>query len=131
MKDMDKTKKQLLDEIADLHQKSKDFKNCPSQRPEIIHPLKRSEALFRLLVEQANEAFLVIQDGKIRYANAKASEITGFSSKQLYARPFLNLIHPADRNRFSFDDIQNRNPAGTSEPFTCRITAKNNDIRWL
>jgi len=131
MKDMDKTKKQLRDEIADLRQKSKDFENSPSKRPAIIYPLQHSDALFRRLVEEANEAFLVIQNEKIRYANAKASEITGFSSKELCARPFLNLIHPADRNRISFDVIRNRKPAGTSVPFICRITAKNNDIRWL
>jgi len=131
MKDMDQTKKQYIDEIADLRRKIKDFENFSSKLPEITHPIKQSEELYRLLVEQANEAILVIQNGKIRYANLKASEITGFSREELCARPFVKLIHPDDRKQISFDDIQIRNKRKTSELFTCRITNKNDDIRWL
>ena len=76
---MDPTKKQYIDEIADLRRKIKDFENSSSKLPEITHPINQSDELYRLLVEQANEAILVIQNEKIRYANLKAFEITGFS----------------------------------------------------
>ena len=128
---MDQTKRQLLDEIADLRQKIKAFENAASKCPEKAHPMKQSDGLYHLLVEQANEAILVIQNETIRYANAKASEVTGFSRSELCTRPFISLIHPDDRSRISFDDIQNRNEMRTSELFTCRITNKNDDIRWL
>ncbi|CAB1057011.1 Sensory box histidine kinase/response regulator [Olavius sp. associated proteobacterium Delta 1] len=131
MKDIDKTKKQLLDEIADLRQKIKDFDNTSSNRPEKIHPLKHNDELYRTLVEQASEAILVIQNNKIRYANTRASEFTGYSRKELSDRPLIDLIHPDDRKQITFDDIQIRDKAKKPEVFTCRITRKNDDIRWL
>ena len=45
--------------------------------------MKQSEELYRLLVEYASEAILVIQDETIRYVNRKAVEITGYSKKEL------------------------------------------------
>ena len=131
MKDMDQTKKQLLDEIADLRQKIKGFEKCAPKRSEWGLSKQPGDDLYRLLVEQAGEAILVIQNEKICYANAKASEITGFSGQELCNRPFISLIHPDDRRRVSSDAIRDRHPARTSEPFTCRIRGKHNDIRWL
>jgi PAS domain S-box-containing protein len=131
MKDMDKTKKQRVNEITDLRQKIKNFQNAPSTHPEKIHEMQQAEELYRLLVEHANEAIFVIQNKKTRYVNVRASEVTGYSKKELSAKPFIDLIHPDDRKGISFDDIQIHGKESASEIFTCRITDKNGDIRWM
>ena len=121
MEDMDKTKKQLLEEIADLRRKIKDFENATSNRPEKIHEMKQSEELYRLLVEHANEVIMVIQNEKIRYVNNKATEITGYSKKELSSRSFFDFIHPADRKLISIDEIYNRHGQTAPQHLTCRI----------
>ena len=52
---------------------------------------------FQRIVEEANEAIMVIQDGMIRYFNHKALAITGYSAKDYLGQPFHAFIHPDDR----------------------------------
>ncbi len=131
MKEMKQTNKQLLDEIAELQRKIKAFEKASSNRPAKICENQQSEELFGLLVENADEAIVMIQNGKIQYANTKASEVTGYSIGELRARSFINLIHPDDRTRISFDDSLLRNKDKASELITFRIKTKNDDFRWL
>ena len=57
-----------------------------------------SEFKYRSVVENANEAILVAQNGFLRYANPKAEELLGFSAGQLSAESWLSFIHPEDRS---------------------------------
>ncbi len=59
--------------------------------------LKESEEKYRLLVENANEAIFVIQDGMLRFFNIKNIELTGYSKEELTSTPFINFVHPDDR----------------------------------
>ncbi|MBI5894451.1 MAG: PAS domain S-box protein, partial [Desulfobacterales bacterium] len=53
--------------------------------------LKKSEERYRLLVENANEGILVLQDGLIRFANPRAAAIINRSLEDLIGRPFIDL----------------------------------------
>ncbi|MCJ7565177.1 MAG: response regulator [Candidatus Aminicenantes bacterium] len=59
--------------------------------------LLASEEKYRLLVENANEAILVIQGGLIKFANAKAAHVWGYSIGELLSRPFIELVFESDR----------------------------------
>ena len=59
--------------------------------------LKRSEERYRLVVEHANEAIFIAQDGFLKLVNPKVMEITGYDQGTLQTRPFTELIHPDDR----------------------------------
>jgi len=50
------------------------------------------------MVEKAREAVFVIQDGVFVYVNPKVSELSGYSEDQLISKPFVEFIHPEDRN---------------------------------
>jgi PAS domain S-box-containing protein len=131
MKDMDKTKSQLIEEIADLRRKIKDFENAASDCSEELQKLGHIEELYHLLVEHASEAILVIQDEDIRYVNQKATEITGYSKEELNSSSFINLIHPDDRRIVSGDKFLSSRDEIRSEIFTCRIIDKKGETRWL
>jgi two-component system NtrC family sensor kinase len=60
--------------------------------------LRESENKYRVLVEGANDAVLIIQDGRIRYVNQKAAHLTGYSIEALYQMSFLDLIAPSYRD---------------------------------
>jgi PAS domain S-box-containing protein len=59
--------------------------------------LQESEEKYRLLVENANEAIFVIQDGMLRFFNIKNIELIGYSKEELTSTPFINFVHPDDR----------------------------------
>ena len=59
--------------------------------------LRESEEKYRLLVENANDAIFVVQDGVIKFPNAKAEALTGYSAEELNKIPFVNHIHPDDK----------------------------------
>ena len=69
--------------------------------------LKESEEKHRLLVEHANEAIVVAQDGLLKYVNQRAIIITGYLNEELVSSPFIELIHPDDR-KMVFDNYVKR-----------------------
>ena len=68
-----------------------------TKRKLVEEALLESEERYRLLVENANEAIFIIQDGIVKFPNFKTEEMTGYSEKELSEIPFKNIIHPDDR----------------------------------
>ena len=58
---------------------------------------KKIEERYRQVVENADEAILVIQDDQVKFANPKSEEISGYSIQEQMTRPFLDFMHPDDR----------------------------------
>lgn len=61
--------------------------------------LKESEEKYRLLVENASEAIVIVQDMVFKFANSRMFEFSGYSEYELISKPFLELVHPEDRER--------------------------------
>ncbi|NMB79333.1 MAG: PAS domain S-box protein [Methanomicrobiales archaeon] len=93
--------------------------------------LRESEEKYRFLVENVNEGIYIAQGNRFIFVNSKSSEITGYSSEELLAMPFMTFIHPDDRD--SVRDIIRRRHEGTDavERFDCRIIRKDGSIRHL
>ena len=56
-----------------------------------------SEEKYRLLVENANDAIFIIQDQQVKFPNPKAIELGQHIGVGLGQVPFINYIHPEDR----------------------------------
>jgi PAS domain S-box-containing protein len=102
-----------------------------SERRRYEEALKESEEKYRQLVENANEAILVAQDGMLRFFNRKTSEFTGYTEEELASIPFTELIHPEDRDMV-LDHYQKR-IRGEKVPSTYefRIRDKQQNTKWL
>ena len=59
--------------------------------------IEASKEETRLLVENAGKAIVVVQDGVIKFANSKTTELTGYPEKDLVSSPFTEFIHPDDK----------------------------------
>jgi two-component system cell cycle sensor histidine kinase/response regulator CckA len=59
--------------------------------------LQESEKKYRLVVDNANDAIFVAQDGRLKFVNPRTVEMVGYSADELEKMPFVHLIHPDDR----------------------------------
>jgi diguanylate cyclase (GGDEF)-like protein/PAS domain S-box-containing protein len=94
--------------------------------------LKESEERYRLLVENANEAVLVAQDGMIKFHNPKATEMTGYVREELISKPFSEFIHPEDRG-LVMERYQKRLKGEENLPqvYPFRIIDRQGIIKWV
>jgi len=64
------------------------------ERKKAQQALKESEEKYRTLVERANDAIVVIQDGVLKYVNARAVKLSGYSVEELLESPFTRFVPP-------------------------------------
>ena len=79
--------------------------------------LRESEEKYRLLVENANDAIFIAQDQVVKFPNPKAEQMVGYSAEELAKIPFVDLIHPEDRDMAL--DMHRRRLKGEEVPSTC------------
>jgi two-component system cell cycle sensor histidine kinase/response regulator CckA len=60
--------------------------------------LQESREEYKLLIENANDAIFIVQDGVVKFPNPRTLEMFGYSKKELAKMPFIHLIHPEDKN---------------------------------
>ncbi len=61
--------------------------------------LSQRHRLFSFLTENAMTGVLIVQEGRIRYANDRALELFGYSADELLSiEPWWQLFYPEDRN---------------------------------
>jgi|GEM_PF-465957 len=102
-----------------------------SERHRAEVALKVSEEKYRLVIENANEAIVVTQDGFLKFVNPKATEITGYSAEELALRPLIELVHPDDRETVAtrFEKRLEGEPVPPSYSF--RLIHKSLETRWV
>ncbi|HUV06083.1 MAG TPA: ATP-binding protein [Spirochaetia bacterium] len=83
----------------------------------MVLALRNAEGNFKALAENANDAILLMsRSGTVIYANARASEISGYNPEELRKKHFRDLIHPDElhevERRFSDRMNSGRNSSG-------------------
>ena len=101
-----------------------------SERMGVEHALRESEKRYKVLFENANEGIMVAQHGKFDLVNSKAIDILGWPRHDLVTRPFLDFVHPDDRecvqSHHSLRLTGRENPS-----YDFRIITAQGEIRWL
>ncbi len=92
--------------------------------------LQRSEERHRSLVENADIAISVIQDGMFKFINPKGNEILGYSQEELTSRTALEFIHPDDKEGFE-RHLSKLQDAGPPDVHSFRMVRKDGKVRWL
>jgi PAS domain S-box-containing protein len=86
---------------------------------------------YRLLVENAHEAMLVVQADAIAYANPRLGQLIGYSPEELVGMPFAEFIHPEDRQRV-LAQYQRRLQGETAPGLeTLRVLTRRGETRWV
>ena len=102
-----------------------------TERKKAEESLKLSEEKYRSVVENANEAIVIAQDGKAKFFNSRLFEITGYSAEEIKVKPFLDFIQPEDRNLLA--ERYRRRIKGEAVPasYEYRVVSKNGSTKWM
>jgi PAS domain S-box-containing protein/putative nucleotidyltransferase with HDIG domain len=92
--------------------------------------LRKSEEKHRFLVDNANDAIFIAQDGLIKFPNPKTLEILGYSEEDLVRIPYMDLVHSDDRAILS-EFRQKRDGAKEStNTYSIRVTTHAGQEIW-
>ncbi len=101
------------------------------ERKKALEALRASEEKYRAVVENANEAIVVAQDGMLKFFNAKTLEITGFDRRDLRAKPFIELIHPDDRQMVVERHLRRLQGERFPSVYSFRVVGKSGKVAWV
>jgi two-component system cell cycle sensor histidine kinase/response regulator CckA len=90
-----------------------------------------SEEKYRLVIDNAKEIILIAQDGRVKWANQKMYEITGYSEKEVLSQPFIKFIHPDDREMVMATYTKRVKGEKVPDVYSFRVVGSNDEIRWL
>jgi len=93
--------------------------------------LRSSEEKYRLLVENANDAIFIVQEGRIKFANQKAKQMGNDLGIDLDRVPFANYIHPDDRGLVL--ERYKRRIKGEKLPntYAFRLVGQDDQVMWV
>ncbi len=84
---------------------------------------------YQKVVENASDLVLLIQDGLIRYSNPMMSEITGYDRDEIEDKPFLDFVHPDDRDILLERYMKNVGGERFPRAFDYRIVHRSGEVR--
>lgn len=102
-----------------------------SQRKAAERALVNSEAKYRAVVENVSEGILITAQGRILYANRRALELTGLDEAVALSRPFIEFIHPEDRQRVLSNHMARLRGETVENHYNFRVLHTCGDVRWL
>ncbi|MEE4351621.1 MAG: PAS domain S-box protein [Desulfatiglans sp.] len=97
----------------------------------VLEALRSSEEKYRLLVETANDAIFIAQDGIVKFPNPKAKELVGYSEEEFRRTPFTQIIHPDDRQMVYERHIERLKRRGAPDTYPFRIVNKTGKEIWV
>jgi PAS domain S-box-containing protein len=96
-----------------------------------VEKLRQSEFRYRFLVNNAAEGISVVQDGIIKFANQKLSEITGYSIEELNSMPHDKLLNSEETNKTKSYDMPGIKTRAFPYKQRVRIIDKKGLTKWL
>jgi len=102
-----------------------------TERKKAHEALRQSENRYRTVIENAGEGIIVVQDGMLRFVNSRHTFVTGRSQEESTSRPFIEFVHPDDRQRVA--EVHAARLRGEQVPsvYEFRIIDKDGRTRWL
>jgi PAS domain S-box-containing protein len=101
-----------------------------TERRRAEEALKESEKKYRLVIDNAEEAILIAQDGMLKYVNPMTMSILGYSEEELLAKPFIGIIHPEDREKLMTAHIRRMQSEDPQPVRQFRVVCKDGSVKW-
>lgn len=102
MKDSEKAKKQLTNELFDLRKKIVELENVKTNHKQKEKKLAKSEELYRLIAESTSDV-ISLTTFNLRpvytYVSSSVKVSTGYESEELLGKSPFEFIHPDDKKK--------------------------------
>ena len=96
MKDQNKTKQKLIEELEALRKQVTKLKGIETKRKQMEEVLRASEEKYRLLAERAREIILSFDlQGNLKYVNRTGLEISGYSEEEALKMNIADILPPS------------------------------------
>ena len=102
-----------------------------TERVEIDARLAESEAKFRTVAEAVTTPVFVFSGRHLRYVNAAAMALIGYSEAELFAMPFWDILHPDDRALARERGMARQHGEQFPPSLDYRLMTKSGEIRWV
>ena len=93
--------------------------------------LLESEKKYGMVVNYATVSIVVTQDGFLKLVNPHAVKTAGYSETELTTRPFVEFVHPEDRDILSEYHVRRLKGEKIPETYLFRIISKDGKIKWI
>jgi len=123
MKDEQKTKRRLIDELAELRRRVAELEASEVQQ-------RQEGELLRIFRASSPVGLYIVQDGKFQFVNDYFYGATGGSPNELLGTDPMRLVFPEDRNMVRENAIKMLK-GERSSPYKYRIIDKDGQTRWL
>jgi PAS domain S-box-containing protein len=129
MRDEEKTRDQLIDELKIMRQRIAELEKSEGDRKQAEIALHESEAKFRALAENATAAIFVIQGEKYVYINPAFTKITGYTFEDLSSMSFWELIAPEMRELVRARGVGRQNKEDLPSRYDLKFFTKSGEER--
>jgi PAS domain S-box-containing protein len=103
-----------------------------TERKQMEAALVESEERYRTLVDNANEAILVAQDGVLKFVNRKAVEtMQGYTRQELLTKSFIEFVHPDDKLKVAENNRKRMSGEAVPPKYEFRILTGKKDTYWV
>ncbi len=105
-------------------------------RKTVEQSLRESEEKFRLISEQSLLAIIILQDGRIKYANRAYSNMVGYKTDDILKweeNEYIKTIHKDDLTfvQKQAEKKQNGMTDDVVEQYSYRSVSKNGEVKWV
>ncbi len=101
------------------------------ERNEVVQTLHATEKEYQFLVNNVNEAIVVAQDSLYKYANPMALKLFNCTMDELTAKPFINFIHPDDRDMVKSRHKKRLKGEDVIKRYAYRIKPADGTTKWV
>ena len=94
MKDKNKTKEQLINELVEARRRVAEFEKLETDRKRAEKALKKREEQYQDLYDHAPDMYFSIKpDGTMTSVNQYGAEYLGYSKEELIGEPVWKIVH--------------------------------------
>ena len=102
-----------------------------TERKRAGEALRESEEKYRILVEKANEAIVIVQDGALVFTNRRTSDLVGVPVGDLEGKPFIDFVWPEDRELLIANYRKRIAGETVRDAYDCRIIGAGGRLTWI
>ena len=121
----------VKERTAQLQRTNLELRREIEERSRTESALKASEEKYRLLVENANDAICILQEGRILFHNKRTKTMLGYPEPVLGEKNYFELIHPGDMNRAKRLYLQRKNGHTPPQEYSLRLVHCDGSIIWV